>query len=63
MDGDGNELGIISFQDAFRKSQYKSLDMIVLSDTTTPPVVKILDYGKFLYNKSKKKSWKQKKFY
>ena len=54
MDGDGNELGIISFQDAFRKSQYKSLDMIVLSDTTTPPVVKILDYGKFLYNKSKK---------
>ena len=54
MDSDGNELGIISFQDAFRKSQYKNLDMVVLSDTTTPPVVKILDYGKFLYNKNKK---------
>jgi len=54
--GENNEnLGILSFSEAITKAREKGLDLIEISPTATPPVAKIMDYGKFLYEQNKKR--------
>ncbi len=52
-DAEGN-LGVILTKDALAKAQAKGLDLIEISPTATPPVAKIMDYGKFQYVQQKK---------
>jgi translation initiation factor IF-3 len=52
--GDNVEVGIYSLQDALRMSQEQGLDLVEISPTVDPPVCKIIDYNKFLYDKKKK---------
>lgn len=53
--GPNNEnLGVISIQDALRIARESNKDLVEVSPTAVPPVCRILDYGKFLYEKSKK---------
>ncbi|MFM7646071.1 MAG: translation initiation factor IF-3 [Sphingomonadales bacterium] len=52
--GDNVEVGIYSLQDALRISQEQGLDLVEISPTVDPPVCKIIDYNKFLYDKKKK---------
>ncbi|MFM8709946.1 MAG: translation initiation factor IF-3 [Sphingomonadales bacterium] len=52
--GDNVEVGIYSLQDALRLSQEQGLDLVEISPTVDPPVCKIIDYNKFLYDKKKK---------
>ena len=55
MIGPNNEnLGVISIQDALRIARESGKDLVEVSPTTVPPVCRILDYGKFLYERSKK---------
>ncbi len=51
----GNQLGILSLKEATAAAQEENLDLVEISPSATPPVCKVMDYGKFLYNESKKR--------
>src|SRR3989338_8847872 len=51
---DGTNLGIISFKEALDKARELGLDLLLISPNATPPVAKIMDYGKFQYAENKK---------
>jgi translation initiation factor IF-3 len=52
----GENLGVLSFEAAFKAAQELNLDLIEISPNAVPPVAKIMDYGKFEYERSKKES-------
>jgi len=52
-DADGN-LGVLSLEEALRRAEAKGLDLIEISPNATPPVAKIMDYGRFQYIAQKK---------
>jgi translation initiation factor IF-3 len=52
--GDNVEVGVYSVQDALRMAQEQELDLVEISPQADPPVCKIIDYNKFLYEKKKK---------
>jgi translation initiation factor IF-3 len=51
---DGENLGVLSFQEALDKARELKLDLIEISPKANPPVAKIMDYGKFQYAENKK---------
>ena len=55
LDENGEKLGVLFKKDALEKAIEKKLDLVVISDNPKQPVAKILDYGKFKYNRSKKR--------
>lgn len=52
--GDNVEIGVYSTQDALKIAQQQELDLVEISPNADPPVCKIIDYNKFLYDKKKK---------
>ncbi|MBW7891621.1 MAG: translation initiation factor IF-3 [Chitinophagaceae bacterium] len=52
--GENVEPGIYSTQDALKLAQELQLDLVEISPNADPPVCKIIDYNKFLYEKKKK---------
>lgn len=54
IDSDSKNLGVLTFAEALRKAQAQSLDLIEISYGAIPPVAKIMDYGKYRYEESKK---------
>ncbi len=54
IDHEGNNLGVISSDEALRKAQDLGLDLIEVSPDANPPVAKIADYGKYQYDQKKK---------
>jgi len=52
--GDNVEVGIYPTQEAQRMAQDQGLDLVEISPAADPPVCKIIDYNKFLYEKKKK---------
>jgi len=50
----GENLGVLSLSDALAAALRAGLDLIEISPTAVPPVAKIMDYGKFEYERSKK---------
>ena len=52
--GDNVEVGVYPTQDALRMAQEQALDLVEISPQADPPVCKIIDYNKFLYEKKKK---------
>jgi len=54
IDGEGQNLGILSIRDALELAQNKGLDLIEISPNTNPPIAKIMDFGKYQYEVSKK---------
>lgn len=51
---DGEQLGIISSAEALKIAEGKDLDLVMISPNAKPPVCKIMDFGKFIYEQSKK---------
>lgn len=51
---DGENLGIISKEEAISKAREMEMDLIEISPNANPPVAKIMDYGKFQYDQKKK---------
>jgi translation initiation factor IF-3 len=51
---EGNQLGVISLADALAEAAKAGLDLVEVSPTAAPPVCRIMDYGKFRYQQSKK---------
>lgn len=54
IDDEGNQLGVMTLFDAMKKAREMGLDVVEISPNAVPPVCKIVDYGKFLYEQSKK---------
>jgi len=52
--GDNVEVGVYPLQEALKKAQDQGLDLVEISPTVDPPICKIIDYNKFLYDKKKK---------
>jgi translation initiation factor IF-3 len=52
--GDNVEVGVYPTQDALRMAQAQQLDLVEISPNADPPVCKIVDYNKVLYDKKKK---------
>src|SRR3546814_8416252 len=50
---DGEQLGIMLTRDAQAKAEEEGLDLVEVSPNAEPPVCKIMDYGKYLYQKDK----------
>jgi len=53
MGSTGEQLGVMKLSDALRKAQSLGLDLVEIAPTATPPVCKIIDFGKFRYDVSK----------
>jgi translation initiation factor IF-3 len=51
---DGSQLGVLETSDALRRAEESGLDLVEVSPKAMPPVCKIMDYGKFKYENSKK---------
>src|SRR5438309_615555 len=51
---DGEQLGIMTPQDATKKAREQNLDLVEISATAVPPVCRIMDFGKYLYEQEKK---------
>lgn len=54
IDDKGKQIGILSRQDSLILSREKGLDLVLITDRTNPPVVKLIDFKKFLYQEKKK---------
>ena len=54
IDVGGEQLGVLSLADALAEAAKTGLDLVEVSPTATPPVCRIMDYGKFRYQQSKK---------
>lgn len=54
IDSEGNQLGIVSLQEARAMADEQNLDLVNISPTAAPPVCKIMDYGKYRYEQQKK---------
>ncbi|MCL4801173.1 MAG: translation initiation factor IF-3 [Burkholderiales bacterium] len=51
---DGEQLGIVPVRDALRMAEEKEVDLVEIAPLATPPVCKLMDYGKFKYREQKK---------
>jgi translation initiation factor IF-3 len=54
IDENGEQAGVVSTKDALQRAQEAGLDLVEVAPTARPPVCKILDWGKFNYEQSKK---------
>src|SRR5215469_8207871 len=61
IDQDGEMQGVMSARDAWLRAQSVGLDLLEISPNAVPPVVKILDFGKYKYELQKKKNEAKKK--
>ena len=51
---DGSQLGVMSGREALRLAQEQDLDLVKIAPQAQPPVCKILDYGKYRFEQSKR---------
>ena len=61
IDADGSMLGLLSSREALRLAEEKELDLVMISPNANPPVCKIMDFGKYIYEQSKKEKEAKKK--
>ena len=57
----GEQLGIMSARDAYKRAQEAGLDLVKIAPTAKPPVCKIIDYGKYRYEMARKEKEARKK--
>lgn len=58
---DGGQLGVLALRDAIAKAEELGLDLVEVSPDAKPPVCRLIDYGKFKYQQSKKAHEAKKK--
>jgi len=57
----GEQLGIVTLDEALNEAQKEGLDLVEVAPNATPPVARIMDYGKLKYDKKKKEHESKKK--
>ncbi|URJ32080.1 translation initiation factor IF-3 [Blochmannia endosymbiont of Camponotus modoc] len=58
---DGKQIGVVSLYEALKQSEDIGLDLVEVSPNSDPPVCRIMNYGKFLYEKNKSTKEQKKK--
>jgi len=58
---EGEQLGIMSIRDALRAAQERDLDLVEVAPNARPPVCRIMDYGKYKYEQTKRQKEARKK--
>jgi translation initiation factor IF-3 len=58
---EGEQLGVMDTRDAIRIARETGLDLVEIAPNAQPPVCRIIDYGKFLYEQKKKQHEQKKK--
>lgn len=61
IDAEGQQLGVVSIHEAKKISDEAGLDLVEVSPEAKPPVCRIMDYGKFKFQVSKRKAAAKKK--
>ena len=57
---DGSQVGIVSIDEALKAASLSSTDLVEISPDAKPPVCKVMDYGKFLYDQKKQQASQKK---
>jgi translation initiation factor IF-3 len=60
IDKNGAQVGVLSIQDALAMAEHEKLDLVEISPNAQPPVCKVIDYGKFRYQQTKKEKESKK---
>jgi len=60
IDEENKMLGIMSKQEALRLAELRELDLVEIAPQANPPVAKIIDYGKFIYEQQKREKHQRK---
>lgn len=58
---DGEQLGVVPPQEALAKAREAGLDVVVIAEQAQPPVCKVMDFGKYTFEKKKKEHESKKK--
>jgi len=58
---EGEQIGIVSVKEALRMAQEKDLDLVEIAPNAKPPVCRIMDFGKYKYEQSKREKEARKK--
>lgn len=61
VDADGEMVGVVDIEEALRRAEEAGMDLVEIADKADPPVVKVLDYGKFRYEQQKRQNEARKK--
>ncbi len=61
IDGDGEKLGVMSSDEALARAEDEELDLVEVAPKASPPVCKIMDYGKYRYEQSKRAKMAKKR--
>ncbi len=54
IDNEGKQIGVLTKDEALRKANEAGLDLVLIAEHANPPVAKIIDFKKFLYQEEKK---------
>ena len=61
IDADGEQVGVMSKNDALRRASDEGLDLVLISPNAKPPVARVMDYGKYRFEQQKKLKESRKK--
>lgn len=54
IDPDGKQVGVVPLAEALETAEYYGLDLVEVAPTVSPPVCRIMDYGRYKYQQNKK---------
>ncbi len=61
LDSNGEQVGIVTAREGFKKAQEENLDLVEIAPNANPPVCKIINFGKFVYEQQKREKIQKKK--
>jgi translation initiation factor IF-3 len=61
IDEEGTQVGVVNIREALAAAERAGLDLVEISPNTDPPVCRIMDYGKYRFEKGKKQAAQKKK--
>jgi len=61
VDADGNQLGVLNLREALKIAEERHLDLVEVAPQAKPPVCRIMDYGRYRYEQSKREKEAKKK--
>ena len=61
IDDEGNQLGVLDIREAQKVADERGLDLVEVAPNAVPPVCRVMDFGKFLYQEKKKQQEAKKK--
>ncbi|MCH8837600.1 MAG: translation initiation factor IF-3 [Candidatus Marinimicrobia bacterium] len=61
VDADGNQVGVVSIEDAMSNAENADLDLVEVAPMANPPVAKVMDFGKYRFDQQKRMRENRKK--